>query len=796
MPPGTPVPITATVNGIPAVAQCPEATVSLPLPGQPVLSYEPPTVTTPAGTCAYLYSMYRTPLLVPAPGVPTSSGVNPPQFSMPTINMQVYGQFMTDPNIPDMDQISIVLGGQECVIPSVANISFINATLGQKRINCIVPALPVGTWDVSVMVKGLGYARPPVTYAVDLPKVVFQLKFLQFNSPLSTIPNQPCQLSLFGGGTLNVTTFGMVKGIVDPVYKRRLEMQWDPSIYLCKEYCEGQPVQNSLPSPAYTALMAGNFEQQVLACDGPTVAIRYPRVFWPTAQGYAGNNTFKTSLRWRPIVYYTDTGVVEEQLVWNQQTIFCGARTPWVKVPTPTSAPDAGGRLSLSWGFNGLGTYNDTLRVIAVGAPTNASIELQSGPNSPAIPCTASTVSFSNTTINTYNESVSCALPSYLPASNYTVFVCIQPWGCGIHTYYTVPLTATALSATSGGSGGGTIVTITGLGFDTDPSLVAVRFGNSTCTVSASSATSVTCETGPLPARPASITTLPLSVIATTDAPEVTFPSLTFSFDPALEANLSSVFPARGSTEGGTPITLTGSFDTAAATTVTIGNVSCTNVTVVSATTITCLTGKPPQTIVRKPLPIVVYQTGRGYARSFASYQYIDLWSRNSTWGGKALPDEGATVVIPYGITVLLDVSPPVLYVLVLEGNLIFDDTQPNVHLQANYIIVKGGNLTIGTPDKPYTNKATITLHGKPTALDLPMYGAKALGVREGVVQMYGQPKVPTYTTLNVTADPGTNRIFVNGQVNWQVSGWGLEAGRGVEGRGWACLAQVYRIHS
>jgi hypothetical protein len=54
-------------------------------------------------------------------------------------------------------------------------------------------------------------------------------------------------------------------------------------------------------------------------------------------------------------------------------------------------------------------------------------------------------------------------------------------------------------------------------------------------------------------------------------------------------------------------------------------------------------------------------------------------------------------------------------------------------HTQANYILVKGGNLTIGLLDAPYAGKgARITMHGPPTLIELPQYGAKTIGVRDG----------------------------------------------------------------
>lgn len=89
--------------------------------------------------------------------------------------------------------------------------------------------------------------------------------------------------------------------------------------------------------------------------------------------------------------------------------------------------------------------------------------------------------------------------------------------------------------------------------------------------------------------------------------------------------------------------------------------------------------------------------------------------------------------------------------------------------MQANYILVKGGTLQVGREDAPFSGRATITLHGQPDARELPVYGAKVLAVREGAVRLHGQPKLPTWTLLNATADQGDSTVNVNGPVNWAV---------------------------
>jgi hypothetical protein len=69
----------------------------------------------------------------------------------------------------------------------------------------------------------------------------------------------------------------------------------------------------------------------------------------------------------------------------------------------------------------------------------------------------------------------------------------------------------------------------------------------------------------------------------------------------------------------------------------------------------------------------------------------------------------------------------------VLEGNLLFDDTATEeLHLQANYVLVKGGSLQIGQQDAPFPGTAKITLQGPPDSRELPLYGAKVNGGAAG----------------------------------------------------------------
>lgn len=70
-------------------------------------------------------------------------------------------------------------------------------------------------------------------------------------------------------------------------------------------------------------------------------------------------------------------------------------------------------------------------------------------------------------------------------------------------------------------------------------------------------------------------------------------------------------------------------------------------------------------------------------------------------------------------------------------GTLVFDEA--DIELQAeNILIASGGRLQIGQEGNPFQHKAIITLHGQLRSPELPVYGAKTLGVREGVLDMHG----------------------------------------------------------
>ena len=138
-------------------------------------------------------------------------------------------------------------------------------------------------------------------------------------------------------------------------------------------------------------------------------------------------------------------------------------------------------------------------------------------------------------------------------------------------------------------------------------------------------------------------------------------------------------------------------------------------------------------------------------------------WSDPATWDG-SLPQEGAEVLIPVGKVVLLDISPPPLQSLNIEGELHFADVDLN--LTTGWIMVNGGKLQAGTPAKRYTNRAIITLTG--VGGDVMGMGDKVLGVRGGQLRLFGEERT-SWVRLDATAHKGATKIALDEAPIWRV---------------------------
>jgi cell migration-inducing and hyaluronan-binding protein len=142
------------------------------------------------------------------------------------------------------------------------------------------------------------------------------------------------------------------------------------------------------------------------------------------------------------------------------------------------------------------------------------------------------------------------------------------------------------------------------------------------------------------------------------------------------------------------------------------------------------------------------------------------VWSDPKAWTSGKVPVAGDAVVIPTGKAMTLDVSPPALKSLVIQGALKFD--AKDLELTAGFVMVDGGQLQIGTKDFPFTKRATITLTGADTGADNMGMGEKFIGVMKGGQLDVHGVNVKSWTRLTQTADKGATTINVQDASGWK----------------------------
>jgi cell migration-inducing and hyaluronan-binding protein len=139
-------------------------------------------------------------------------------------------------------------------------------------------------------------------------------------------------------------------------------------------------------------------------------------------------------------------------------------------------------------------------------------------------------------------------------------------------------------------------------------------------------------------------------------------------------------------------------------------------------------------------------------------------WSDPATWPGGAVPVAGAAVTIAAGQTVYLDVSPPALASLTVDGTLRFE--AKDLNLTSGWILVRG-RFEVGTESEPYLHRAIITLTG-PSSDDIQGIGAKVLGaINGGAIELHGEKRV-AWTRLAATAAAGATQLQLERTVDWR----------------------------
>ena len=295
----------------------------------------------------------------------------------------------------------------------------------------------------------------------------------------------------------------------------------------------------------------------------------------------------------------------------------------------------------------------------------------------------------------------------------------------------------------------------------------------------------------------------------------------TFAYSLSATPLVTDITPSQGSSLGGTAVTISGAgFTDVAHTTVAFSSYPCivssvTSNTIVCTTTARSFIGPSP---TGRQVLVTVNNATVGNAILAADttlntsplvqvpilpyFRYLDRWSQLNTWANNEPPTYNDTVVIPEGQTILMDVSPPLVFVLLVQGVLVWD-RQDGLTLDAYYIWINGGTFQIGTQDQPFMQTATVTLHGdRQYSIELPHIGSKVLNVGgrgegamgmgnylpysrygsdinpsvsdnydnmdgQGVLDIHGIPRLRVWTKVAQNALSGTTTIVAAEQVDY-----------------------------
>lgn len=142
------------------------------------------------------------------------------------------------------------------------------------------------------------------------------------------------------------------------------------------------------------------------------------------------------------------------------------------------------------------------------------------------------------------------------------------------------------------------------------------------------------------------------------------------------------------------------------------------------------------------------------------------LWSDPASWPDGKLPREGDAVTIGRDMDIVLDINPPALANLTIDGRLSFSDDL-DIELQSEWVYLRRGELSIGSEAKPHTRKATITLTDNIPGEDINTMGDRGIMIMGGTFSLHGD-RENAWTKLAKTAEAGSARIEVLNAEGWR----------------------------
>jgi cell migration-inducing and hyaluronan-binding protein len=141
-------------------------------------------------------------------------------------------------------------------------------------------------------------------------------------------------------------------------------------------------------------------------------------------------------------------------------------------------------------------------------------------------------------------------------------------------------------------------------------------------------------------------------------------------------------------------------------------------------------------------------------------------WSDPASWPDGKVPRAGDAVTIARGRDIVLDVAPPALRSLTINGKLSFSNDL-DIELKSEWILLAGGELDIGSEARPHTRTAVITLTDTIPNEDVSTMGDRGIMLMAGTLSLHGDRK-NTWTRLARTAKAGAARIEVLNAAGWR----------------------------
>jgi cell migration-inducing and hyaluronan-binding protein len=142
-------------------------------------------------------------------------------------------------------------------------------------------------------------------------------------------------------------------------------------------------------------------------------------------------------------------------------------------------------------------------------------------------------------------------------------------------------------------------------------------------------------------------------------------------------------------------------------------------------------------------------------------------WSDPNSWPNRKVPVAGDKVIIARDRNVVLDVSPPALGGLSIDGTLSFSNAA-DLELTTEWIMLHG-ELAIGSEASPHTRNATITFTDTVPGEDVMAgMGDRGIMISGGTLNLHGD-RTNTWTKLSETAEAGASSIEVLDAAEWRV---------------------------